>query len=193
MNVQSRIEPPHDLDIAAFFDWAERQVERYELVEGTPKLHPWVRRNHSKIAANIAFLLQSKLDRDRYDVHQGDFAIRTGSSTIRYADVMVEPSGGAGNARMAENALLIVEILSSSTSSDDFGAKRIEYLGLQSLRNYIIVAQDECRVWQWMRDGGGTWPIEPIILAEGVVSCGDLQIELPIVELYRGITFANVD
>jgi Uma2 family endonuclease len=122
MNVQSRIEIPRGLTIEAFFGWLERQGERYELVEGTPRLQPGVKRNHAKIASNISFLPLSKLDRDRYDIHQGDASIPTGLSTIRYADVLVDPSGGSGDARTADHARLIVEILSSSTQSDDFRA-----------------------------------------------------------------------
>ncbi|KQT60421.1 Uma2 family endonuclease [Aureimonas sp. Leaf427] len=188
MNLQSSIDLPRSLSIDAFFDWSEHQKERYELVRGAPHMQPWVKRNHSRIASNASFLLQTLLNRDLYDVHQGDFAIATGPSTIRYADVLVEPAGAPGHARTAQNALVVVEILSPSTAEDDLGPKRQEYQGLESVEAYVVLAQDERRAMLWTRQTDRSWPKDPLILRDGVVAIEKLGIDLPIADLYRGVS-----
>lgn len=188
MNVQSRIDPARSLSIDAFFDWCEDREEKYELVQGAPHLQPWVKRNHSRIASNASFLLQSLLDRDLYDVHQGDFAIATGPSTIRYADVLVEPAGGSGQARTAEHALLVIEILSPSTADDDLGRKREEYQGLLSLHAYVVLAQDEHFASVWVRRSDGSWPLTPSVQRDGDIALPRLGITLPVADLYRGVS-----
>lgn len=167
MNVQSRgIDEPKKMSIDGFFRWADALDARYELVDGVPRFQPWVRRSHSLIAGNIAFALQTQLDRGRHAVHQGDFAVSTGPNSIRYADVLVEPRGASLDERTADSAILLVEILSPSTIHVDFGPKAQEYLALPSLDTYLIVDADKRCVWQWSREADRDWPEEPLCLED---------------------------
>lgn len=167
MNVQSRpIDEPEKMSVEGFFRWADGLDARYELVDGVPRLQPWVRRSHSLIASNIAFALQTQLDRHRHAVHQGDFAVATGPKSIRYADVLVEPRGASLDERTADSAILLIEILSPSTVHVDFGPKAQEYLSLPSLDTYLIVDADRRCVWQWSRDAEGNWPDAPLCMED---------------------------
>ena len=183
MNIQSR--PTMTVD--AFFDWSERQERRYELVDGVPRMLPWVKRNHSTIVSNLDFALQSRLDRALYAVRQGDFAVVTGPGSIRYADVLVEPSGGDGHERTTERAVFIAEVLSESTTHVDFGPKREEYLGLAALDNYLILSQDKPRAWHWTRDPAGEWPTDPVLIASGPIEIATIGVTFDLAELYLGV------
>lgn len=184
MNVQS----PPKMSFDEFMRWGQRQDRKYELVRGVPVMLPYVRRNHSLIAGNVYFALRSRLDGDAYSVHAGDFAIPTGDETMRYADVFVEKAGGAGDARWTENAIVVIEVLSSSTQHNDFGPKREEYLGLKTLDTYLIFPADEPRVWQWTRNEDGAFEIEPIILEDraATIALGRLGVSIPLADIYKG-------
>ena len=172
----------------AFFEWLATKHERYELVGGVPRLLPWVKRNHNRIVVNLVGLLTRALDPARFEVATGDFAIATGPDSIRYADVFVEAAGRSGEAREAESPILIVEVLSPSTTPDDFGAKRQEYLGLPTLDTYLIVAQDSRCVWQWTRGRDGEWPEAALITTEGEVLAGASGAALPLADVYRNVS-----
>lgn len=135
MNVQSL----PSMTIDQFFDWYETQERRYELVEGAPRMQPYVKRNHARIVTNIIHGLMGCLDSEGYEVIATDFAIRTGPSTVRFPDIIVEQRG-AGDDREARQPLIVMEILSESTQHVDFGEKRHEYLGLESLNSYLVLA-----------------------------------------------------
>ncbi|MCB8839843.1 Uma2 family endonuclease [Aurantimonas sp. VKM B-3413] len=177
---------PTDLTVEAFFDWLERQERHFELVEGTPLMLPNVRRSHARIVSNIDRMLQRALDPDRYLVTQGDFAIRTGPRSIRYADIFVDEASDDLAARTTDRAILIVEVLSDSTAPNDFGPKRLEYQTLPNLQTYLIVDQDKPCLWAWLRRNG-TWEETPAILTTGTIAVESLQISLPLPEIYRNI------
>lgn len=190
MSALAETRSPTDLTIATFFQWLENQSRRYELVDGTPQMQPFVKRSHSRIVGNIDHILQTRIDRSAFIVHQGDFAIKTGPRSIRYADILVEPAEGLPGDRTTESAVLIVEVLSESTAPEDFGPKRIEYQGLEALRTYLVVDQETPRIWQWDRGDDGKWSDRAMIVTAGALRVEALACDLPLDEIYFGIPSA---
>jgi Uma2 family endonuclease len=184
MNVRTEIR----MDKAQFFAWLEHQERKHELADGRVLMLPNVTRNHWRIASNILVALSARLDRSRFDVGLGDFAVDTGERSIRYADAMVTPIGTSGSERTTHEALLLVEIASPSTVHIDFGDKLREYQTLASLGCYAICAQDEARVWIWTR-AGGEWPNAPNLIEglEETIDVPSLGISLPLAEVYQNI------
>ncbi|MDY8110648.1 Uma2 family endonuclease [Fulvimarina sp. 2208YS6-2-32] len=178
---------PRNLTIDAFFDWIELREERYELVDGTPVMMPFVKRSHARVVSNIDRTLQQQLDPDRYLVTQGDFAIRTGVRSIRYADVLVEAASDDLDGRTTDTPKLIFEVLSDMTTANDFGPKKLEYMSLSTLDATLILRQDKACVWLWERDGEGNWPDQPRIVETGAIELSRLAVTLPIDAIYRGI------
>lgn len=184
--LRQRSDLPTNMTIDEFFDWLDTHEDHYELVDGTPVMMPFVKRAHARIVSNIDRLLQAALDPDEYLVTQGDFAIQTGPRSIRFADVLVEPTNDDLAGRISERTVLIVEVLSDSTAKIDFNQKRLEYLGLGDLDTYLIAAQDEPRLWAWCRTAGG-WPESAGVVTEGGVPIPGLGVTLPLAEIYRSV------
>ena len=190
MNVQSGMTDAHaKLSVDGFFRWAEDRHEKYELVDGVPRVQRRVKRSHSLIAGNVAFALQSALDRHRYAVHQGNFAVLTGPTSIRFADVLVEPSGASLDERTTDKAVLLVEVLSPSTMHIDFGPKAREYLALPALDTYLIIDAEARQAWQWSRGSDGSWPAEPLQVRDedGVITLTAIDVTLRFADIYRGV------
>ncbi|NDW05301.1 Uma2 family endonuclease [Jiella pacifica] len=185
--LRQRSDLPTNMTIDEFFDWLGTHEDQYELVDGTPVMMPFVKRAHARIVSNIDRLLQTALDPDEYLVTQGDFAIQTGPRSIRFADVLVEPTNDDLAGRISERTVLIVEVLSDSTAGIDFNQKRLEYLGLRDLDTYLIAAQDELRIWVWHRGPDG-WPEAAEVLTDGDVTLPILGVSLPLGDIYRGVS-----
>ena len=186
MELRQRTNLPTGMTIDEFFDWLDTHEDRYELVDGTPVMMPVVERAHARIGSNIDFRLQRQTDPSRYMVTQSRFAIQTGPRSIRFADVLVEPSNDDLGGRIAEHAVLIVEVLSESTARFDFNQKRLEYLRLADLDTYLIASQEEPRIWVWQRLAG-KWPDAAEVLTAGVVAIPALGVSLPLSEIYRNV------
>jgi hypothetical protein len=86
---------------------------------------------------------------------------------------------------------LIAEVLSPSTMAIDFGPKSEEYKTIDTLRHYLVLAQDEPRIWLWSRAPDGGWG-EPEMIegpAETVPFPG-IGLVLQLSQIYAGIVDA---
>ena len=181
--------PAHDpLTKEAFLAWVERREERYEFSDGRVIKLVRVTRNHAQVATNLLCALASRLRRERHDVFLGAFAVHVDDS-VRFPDVLVEPVQSDGKSLEAKHPILIAEVLSPGTHHLDFGDKLREYLTLPSLDTYLIISPDEPRIWVWQRTDG-TFPEEPEIIEkrDEHVDLPALAIDIPLEEIYRGIT-----
>ena len=178
------------MSIEAFEAWAERQDGRYELVRGHPVMMNQTTWNHSKITTNLLGLLLQNIDPDDYHIAAGDFALQTGEDTLRLADILITPSNRSGKDRRTDEAMVIIEILSPSTTSEDFGPKQIEYLALTSLEAYLIVAQDKACVWAWIKGTDG-FPQKPELIEalDAMITIPRLELTLKLDAIYRRVDF----
>ncbi len=161
---------------------------KFEFVNGKVVEHVIkVTRSHVNLAHRLTFALGSRLDPDAHIIGSADFGVRT-EAGIRYPDVFVEAAGGPAKALVTDVPLLLAEILSSSSVALDFGEKRQEYTAIPSLLHYVVLSQDEPRVWLWQRGEEGAFGSpEMIVGREAVLPLTGFGIELALAELYRGI------
>lgn len=81
------------------------------------------------------------------------------------------------------NPTLIVEVLSPSTESYDRGDKFAHYLRLESLQEYVMIAQNQPRVERYTREGED-WRFTVIDDPDATLHLASLDCELPLREIY---------
>jgi Uma2 family endonuclease len=79
----------------------------------------------------------------------------------------------------------IVEVLSPSTAAIDRREKRLAYLTLNSLKEYVVVDQDRRRVDVYRRDGQ-VWKAETF-LDSGAFDLSCLGLRLDLDQVYEGL------
>lgn len=85
------------------------------------------------------------------------------------------------------NPILIVEVLSISTEAYDRGEKFANYRTVDSLMEYVLVAQDRVQVESYLREDSGFWRYSAIEGDTETVPLVALSIELPLAEIYQGV------
>jgi Uma2 family endonuclease len=183
-----RLDHPTDPD--AFLRWLERQDHKYELVDGKLIMMVGVTRNHARIATNLLFALKLRLNERQLDVFVSDFGVKTRRG-VRYPDIIIEPPGQEAHRLASVAPLFLAEILSPSTQREDFERKPAEYMALPSLSAYLVLSQDEPRVWLWRRSEAG-WPDESTEI-EGLDAAVEIEVaatalSLPLAEIYAGLS-----
>jgi Uma2 family endonuclease len=183
MNVHAR----QTMTFEEYERWAESQERKHELVRGEPRMLPYVKFEHTRIANAVRSSLLAKLDRAKFEVVDGDFAIRTGPHSARFADAAIVPANTPPSASFTENPILAIEVLSQSTMHNDFGEKRFEYQALASLRAYLVLAQETPSAWLWQRDENGEWPKDPQLFEgrELEIALACVGAKLLMSEIYR--------
>ena len=87
---------------------------------------------------------------------------------------------------------MIVEVLSASTESYDRGEKFMHYRRLESLREYVLVAQDKAIVERYTRQGD-EWLLTEFRQLDQSLQLASIGCDVPLREIYARIEFPSKD
>jgi Uma2 family endonuclease len=88
------------------------------------------------------------------------------------------------------NPTLIVEVLSPSTEGYDRGDKFDHYAELESLKEYVLVAQDRPRVERYVRqEPGEDWRFAAVSDLQGTLDLLSIGCGLALAEVYARVQF----
>ena len=110
-----------------------------------------------------------------------------------YPDVMAvcgKPRFHDDDANTLLNPTMIVEVLSSTTESYDRGRKFGHYQRLDSLQEYVLVAQDEIRVERFTRRGDD-WVLSVFTSLDDTLRLASIDCEVPLREIYDKVEFSG--
>lgn len=114
-------------------------------------------RAHNRITVNLSGALWQQLRSGPCEVYLADMRVRVRRTGLyTYPDVVV----ACGDIQFEDdqvdtllNPVVVIEVLSPSTEAYDRGEKFEHYSRLDSLQEYILVAQDKVKVDRYMRQG----------------------------------------
>ena len=118
-------------------------------------------RKHNLIVANLIVSLGSQLKNKPCRVYPSDMRLKiekTGLNT--YPDVMItcnEEKFVDEKQNTLLNPDIIIEVLSDSTEKYDRGAKFKNYRQIESLKEYVMIAQNTKSMERYFRDENGQW------------------------------------
>jgi Uma2 family endonuclease len=144
--------------------------ERHEYVGGRIHAMTGGTMRHNRLSLNIARMLGNRLDGSPCQVFINDMKLHVqAADSVYYPDVFVYcGSSIANDENVAQDATLVVEVLSESTASIDRREKLSAYQKLQSLRAYWIVSQTEQRIEVHSREPDGRWQALAYMLGESI-------------------------
>ena len=150
-------------------------------------------REHNLIVANVTTSLNTQLKDRNCEVYPSDMRVRTPDTLLyTYPDVEVvcgEPQFEDDSVDTLVNPTLIVEVLSPSTETYDRTKKFADYRKIASLREYILIAQHECRVTQYIKQSDGTWLFREANRLEEKLRLASIASELDLESAYRKVQF----
>ena len=89
------------------------------------------------------------------------------------------------------NPVVIVEVLSPSTAMLDHGPKFTIYQSIPTLREYLVIAQDEARVTHYTRLESGAWQRRDITDLDESLILESINWALSMRDVYDGVTFQS--
>ena len=85
------------------------------------------------------------------------------------------------------NPILVVEVLSKSTQKYDRTGKFDKYKTLESIREYVLIRQDQCYAEVWYREKPGLWKETIINDISNVLPLQSVGIELSLLRIYKNV------
>ena len=146
--------------------------DRHEYVGGRIYAMTGGTMRHNRVAGNIFRILSDRMDGGTCQVFINDMKLHVqATDSVYYPDVFVYcGSSTANEQRVAQDATLVVEVLSESTAEIDQREKLVAYQKLPGLRAYWIVGQTEQRVDVYRRDTEGRWQALAYTAGESIPS-----------------------
>ena len=145
---------------------------------------------HAELTARVTGLLFVALRGGPCRPISSDARVRVGVTTLAtYPDLSVvcgPVERDPEDPHSITNPTVLVEVLSPSTEGYDRGQKFEHYQRLQSLQDYVLVAQDRPRVERFHRLPDGTWTYEALGPGK-VLQLSSIGSTLSIDELYDGL------
>ncbi len=171
----------------------ERQAEyKSEYVNGEIFAMTGASRKHNLVAGNI-FRELSQLKSRQCEAYVGDMRVKvTATGLYTYPDVVVvcgDPKFEDKYVDTLLNPTLLVEVLSQSTERYDCIAKSSYYRTLNSLAEHLLVAQDEVRLEQYVKQPDGQWLLLECSSLDDLVELSSISCSLAFRDVYDKVSF----
>lgn len=171
----------------------ERAAEyKNEYVNGEIFAMTGASRKHNLIAWNIAGELREQLKGKSCEAYPGEMRVKAPAArSYVYPDIVVvcgEPQFEDGYLDTLLNPTLVVEVLSKSTESYNRLAKSAYYRTIESLTEYLLVAQEEYRVEQYVKQADDRWLLSDVRSLESVIDLKSIRCSLALRELYDRVS-----
>lgn len=145
---------------------------------------------HNDITASVLATLRVALRGTGCRAFGSDLRLRTPEGLYTYPDVMVI----CGHIELTPdrpdtvtNPVLLVEVLSDATRDYDRGEKFTLYKAIPSLREYLLIEQNQVAVDYRQRQEPNEWRSTAYDVLSAVVRLGFVPVELALNEIYRDV------
>jgi len=172
----------------------ERDAEfRSEFYDGVMYAMAGATVQHNRVKENLAREIGNRLVDGTCELFSSDQRILIHQTGMyAYPDIVVVcgPVETVGNDGLTVvNPRILIEVLSPSTELYDRNVKRRHYSRIESLQEYIIVAQNQPQIDRFVRQTDGTWSLKVFQGIGETFSLASLPIEIPLAKVYRNVTF----
>ena len=166
----------------------ERQAEtKSEYLDGEIFAMTGASRKHNRLSVNLTVALDSQLRARGCEVYVNEMRVKVSTTGLyTYPDVIVvcgEPQFEDAEVDTLLNPTLIIEVLSKSTENYDRGTKFLHYRALPSLREYILIAQNQIHVEHYLRQND-SWLLTETDRQDDVVELPSVGARLALSEVY---------
>lgn len=162
---------------------------RHEFVNGGVYDMAGSSENHNRVSVNLASYCNLQAAKG-CRTFASDMKLRLDSGNIfYYPDVMLVCDAGDNEAYFKTTPCMIAEVLSRSTELTDRREKWAAYQKLQSLREYVLLAQDRPYIEVYQRVNLRQWGMTVLGIDDMLIlTCGEISV--PVRDLYRGVDFS---
>jgi Uma2 family endonuclease len=176
------------MTVEEFLAWENRQELRYEFDGYAPVAMTGGTLEQGLIQTNLLAALLNRL-RGGPCRAVGSHVKVSVAGSIRYPDAYVYCSEHPRGTLVVPDPVVVFEIISPSTATTDRIDKNREYRDTPSIQRYVMLEQNRQAATVFDR-ASGDW-IGHLMEGDAVLSMPEIGIDLPLPELYDGVTFPD--
>lgn len=166
---------------------------KHELHDGFLIAMAGASESHNLISGNVLGELRNAVREKGCRVYPGDMRIRIPRTGYYfYPDVSIvcgEPEFDDAERDALLNPLVVIEVLSASTERFDRGEKFRRYRRISTLRDYVLISQDQPFVEVHSRRDFNRWELTEFEGVEGNILLPALGVSLQPTDIYEFVKF----
>ncbi|MEZ4734042.1 MAG: Uma2 family endonuclease [Caldilineaceae bacterium] len=147
---------------------------------------------HNLIGSNVIFILMRQLRGRSGEVYPSDMRVKIPATGLyTYPDVIVVATEALledAERDILLNPTIIVEVLSASTENYDRGEKFHSYRTIESLQEYVMIAQDSHHIEHYVRQPNGQWLLSEATSLAETIHLPTIDCALPLSDVYDKVT-----
>ena len=169
----------------------ERQgAARHDFIDGRAIARAGSNRWHNILASSVAIALGSRMHGHKSEIYISNMRVKLKNNYICYPDVVVvsgEPTFADQNSDLLLNPTLIVEIFSNQTNSSDKTNKLESYLAMDSIKEFVLLKEEEMRVEHYARQNAKQWIYRIYNERDDVISLESINCKVSLSEIYAQV------
>ncbi len=185
------VQAPVRLTVEEYLAWEETNFEKHEYIDGEVRCMAGATGRHNRIMMNLAVAIGRELDDSDCFLLSSEMRVKAGESRYVYPDLSAvcgEELFERDNEMELLNPTLVIEVTSPSAIDTDRDEKKNFYFDVPSIQSYLIIDQHRVCAELSTRSEAG-WQTATYTDLNDVLSLDTLNCELPLAQVYRGITF----
>ena len=176
------------VSVQDYLDGEEHGKVRHEYLGGVVYAMAGASDEHNGICLNIATALHGHLRGKACRVFMADVRLRlgiAGDDLLYYPDLMVACDPRDTDRLFKQFLRVLIEVLSEATERTDRQEKFLGDTQIETLGEYVLVAQDRMEATVFRRASG--WRPEMVTVAEAVLWLEAIGFSLSLAAVYEGI------
>jgi Uma2 family endonuclease len=153
-------------------------------------------RTSNLIATNAIVAIGSRLQGQKSEMYVNDMCVKLCDKRYSFPNVIVvsgEPTFVDKKADILLSPTVVLEIFSKDTNSNDKTEKLECYLAMESIREYILVKEDEMRVDHYAKQNSKQWVYRIYNQRDDVISIEAINCKVSLAEIYAQIKFGQME
>ncbi|MBC7910411.1 MAG: Uma2 family endonuclease [Pyrinomonadaceae bacterium] len=173
----------------------ERQADyKSEYFDGEIFAMTGASRKHNLVAGNVLASLHAQLKGRPCEIYPSDMRVKVSPTGLyTYPDVVIicgDPAFDDDQKDTLLNPTALVEVLSKSTASYDRGEKFEHYRKLNSLAEYLVIAQDKQHIEHYVRQPDNQWLLSETDDMQETIHLHSIECNLALRDIYDKV---NID
>lgn len=179
--------------LAEYLQKEAKSIDKHEFINGKIIKMPYAKGPHNLITVNMIVQMDNAFEalEKKYYVFPSDQKIyfpNLGDGV--YADALAvceKPLYWDDSQLLLINPIIVVEVLSKSTQKYDRTGKFDKYKTLESLREYVLIRQDQHYAEVWYREKPGYWQETIITDINGEIPLQSVGVTLQMQRVYKNV------
>jgi Uma2 family endonuclease len=167
-------------------------ASRHEFVGGKVLSVAGSNRTRSLLATNLIISIGSRIHGQKNEIYTGSMRVQINANRFSYPDVVIvntKPIFADSRADVLQNPTIVLEIYSKNTNSVDKSEKLESYLAMDSIREYVLIKEDEMRVEHYAKQNAKQWIYRIYNERDEVVGLDSINCKVSVTEIYSQISF----